>query len=166
MSLKQRLFSSLLLAFVSSLVGCDHATKHLAVEHLQGQPAHPVIQSVLDLRYVENHDIAFNLLSWVPKATLKPMLLISGTLATLLLAGIFFRRREGSRWWPVVGCLLLAGALGNLLDRALRGHVVDFIHLHYWPVFNLADVYIVVGMGLFLLFETTARNLVPGRRSH
>jgi signal peptidase II len=41
--------------------------------------------------------------------------------------------------------LVTAGAVGNYLDRVIRGYVVDFVHLKYWPVFNVADVYITVG---------------------
>jgi signal peptidase II len=46
--------------------------------------------------------------------------------------------------------LALGGATGNLLDRLLRGHVVDFIEIGFWPVFNIADVGIVAGLGLML----------------
>ena len=56
--------------------------------------------------------------------------------------------------------LLLAGALGNLSDRLFRGYVVDFIHLHHWPIFNVADICIVVGA---LLFALHARPLTSPR---
>ena len=46
---------------------------------------------------------------------------------------------------------VIAGALGNLLDRLVYGHVIDFIHLGFWPTFNLADVFIVVGVILLLI---------------
>jgi len=44
--------------------------------------------------------------------------------------------------------LVLAGALGNLMDRLMRGYVVDFFYLHHWPVFNVADIWIALGVGL------------------
>lgn len=47
--------------------------------------------------------------------------------------------------------MVLSGALGNLTDRVLRGHVIDFLRLHHWPVFNVADVAIGVGASLLLL---------------
>ena len=43
--------------------------------------------------------------------------------------------------------------MGNLVDRAFRGYVVDFVHVRYWPVFNVADAYLVVGIGLLLVFH-------------
>jgi len=49
--------------------------------------------------------------------------------------------------------LILAGALGNLIDRLLYGAVVDFINLHWWPIFNIADSAIVVAIGLILVVE-------------
>jgi signal peptidase II len=51
--------------------------------------------------------------------------------------------------------LLLAGALGNLIDRAWHGYVVDFLHVPHWPVFNVADIYVTVGAAALLLFGRT-----------
>jgi signal peptidase II len=79
---------------------------------------------------------------------------LTGGLAFL----IFCLRRHIS--WPARSALLLlaAGAFGNGLDRLFRGHVVDFIHLTHWPVFNVADVYITVGGILLLLKLRPVRN--------
>jgi signal peptidase II len=63
---------------------------------------------------------------------------------------------------PLLALILVtAGAVGNYLDRVFRGYVVDFVHLRYWPVFNVADVYITVG-GLVLAWAVFAkRKLEP-----
>ena len=61
------------------------------------------------------------------------------------------KRRQANRSERAAYALLLGGALGNMLDRLARGYVVDFIHLHHWPVFNVADVLIVIGAALLLL---------------
>jgi signal peptidase II len=55
----------------------------------------------------------------------------------------------------------VAGAIGNVLDRAARGHVIDFIHVRFWPVFNVADVLVVVGVGVLLLAAARSRAAPP-----
>ncbi len=47
--------------------------------------------------------------------------------------------------------LVLAGAIGNLADRLARGYVVDFIHVHHWPVWNVADAWVVLGVGALMI---------------
>lgn len=144
-----------LLLLVWVLVGCDHVTKYAAKSALEGEEAQPLIRNVLALRYAENRDIAFNLLSWVPAETLSPVLFVTGTLISLLLAAALFSPPSGSRWRTLALAALLSGAIGNTLDRALRGYVIDFVHVRYWPVFNIADVYLTLGMFVLLLLATT-----------
>lgn len=54
--------------------------------------------------------------------------------------------------------MILAGALGNLSERLIRAYVADFMHINHWPVFNMADVFIVAGAGLLLLSTFRRRN--------
>lgn len=150
---------ALVLAAVSTLVGCDHTTKHLAETALSNQSPVVLVPGVLDLAYVRNHDVAFNLLSSVPDNWRAPLLTLVGVVAIVALGVWLFARRRGP--WAesvAIGCLL-AGALGNTIDRSLRGYVVDFIHVHRWPVFNVADVLIVVGVGLLLLSRQSAKPI-------
>ena len=131
------------------LVGCDHVTKALAKSELEARPAQALIDPVLKLRYVENTDIAFTLLSWVPLNVRAPLLLVVGALAILSVGALLLGGRVNG--WARGGLLLvLAGAIGNYADRVWRGYVVDFIHVPHWPVFNVADVLIVVGGALLL----------------
>jgi len=132
-----------------ALVGCDHVTKHVAKVDLQGQPPKRMLGSVLDLRYVENTDVAFNLLRAVPEKTRAPLLLASGLLGCAALLGLLAARP----WRPAVQAalvLVMAGAVGNTLDRVARGYVVDFIHVPHWPVFNVADICVTAGAALLL----------------
>jgi signal peptidase II len=139
-----------LTSLLLSLVGCDHVTKAVAKSELEAQPAQAVIEPILKLRYVENTDVAFNLLRWVPEHVREPLLLVTGALAIIALGILLLRKRAPS--WVRCGLLLvLAGAVGNYLDRLARGYVVDFIHITHWPVFNVADILIVVGGALVLL---------------
>jgi signal peptidase II len=136
-----------LLVAVVMLVGCDHATKYAAKSELEAGAPRQLVAGVLDLRYVENRDVAFNLLAAVSPAVRAPLLLALGALALVALAVLLMRSRAatGER---VALALLLAGAAGNYLDRVLRGYVVDFIHVPHWPVFNVADALVVAGVAL------------------
>jgi signal peptidase II len=136
-----------------ALVGCDHVTKHVAKTQLQDQPPHDVISRVLDLRYVENTDVAFNLLRFIPLGVRRPLLMVLGAvaLAALVVALARALAAPGARIASAAGlALILSGALGNYLDRLVRGYVVDFIHVSHWPVFNVADVAVAVGIALLL----------------
>jgi signal peptidase II len=127
------------------LVSCDHASKGVAKAELETGGAHELIGGLLSLRYVENTDIAFNLLRWVPENVRFPALLVTGALAVGALCFLLFRasKKVGLTVFALV--LVTAGAVGNYLDRVVRGYVVDFVHLVHWPVFNVADIYITVG---------------------
>ena len=76
------------------------------------------------------------------------MLAIVPLLLTIALAVRLYQTRRGPRVERAAYVFLLAGALGNVIDRLARGFVVDFIRLPHWPVFNVADVLVVVGMVL------------------
>jgi signal peptidase II len=152
------------LLMVWLLVGCDHVSKHLARTNLADGSVIPVAGSALDLRYTENRDIAFNLLRWVPEAARTPFILATGGLSVVALGALLFASRAGGRAQVFALSLVLAGALGNLIDRAFHGYVVDFLHVPYWPVFNVADIYVTVGGLALLLFGsslTRARAAPP-----
>lgn len=149
----------LLATLVFGLVGCDHLTKHAAKAELESGGARSVIDDVVQLRYAENRDIAFNLLDWIPESTRAVLLLVVGALAIVGLSLLLFKERNGPRWRVIALAVILAGAVGNYADRVLRGYVVDFLHVTHWPVFNVADVYITVGFALLFLLDRRARRL-------
>jgi len=136
---------------VAFLVGCDHVTKGVAKLELDGGGARELIRGVLDLRYVENRDVAFNLLRWVPESIRAPGLLVFGAVAIVALGLLLFLGRSEPRLSRVALVLVTAGAIGNYVDRVALGYVVDFVHVHHWPVFNVADVYVTVGYVLLAL---------------
>ena len=132
-------------------VGCDHATKHIATQTLRGAEAVELVPGVLDLRYAENRDVGFHLLSAIPEGPRQVLMLVFGSVAVTLMLALWLGRRIVDPWQQAGLALLLCGALGNLLDRLFRGYVVDFIHVHHWPVFNVADVCICAGAALLVL---------------
>jgi signal peptidase II len=154
--------SALALCSLLFLVGCDHGTKLLAKSTLEpGARRLALIPGVLDLRYTENHDTAFSLLRRL-KFSLPPAALgaVSATVLFSLLA-LWWARRHAPRSEQAAYALIAGGALGNILDRLVRGYVVDFIHLRHWPVFNVADIAIVAGAAW--LFLSRLRQRIPAR---
>lgn len=137
------------LALVSCLLmfGCDHASKRVAEATLADRGPVNLIRGLLDLRYAENHDTAFGLLHRFGIEPMPKLLLAVALFTSCVLAAVWYQRRARCTWMQHAGfALVLAGALGNVMDRALRGYVVDFIHVAHWPVFNVADILVVVGV--------------------
>lgn len=163
----QRRFASVLLALlVVGLVGCDHATKHIAQSELRGHSPVTLLPNFLDLRYAENRDVGFGLLRAVPEPVRKPLILVGGAVGLSVLGLFWWRRRRASLLEHAAYAALVGGALGNLSDRLARGYVIDFVHLHHWPVFNVADVCLVAGAAL-IWFASRARPepvLAPSKR--
>ena len=149
----------LLLSLLVFLVGCDHATKAAAQGTLASGRIITLIRGLLDLRYTRNFDTAFSLTrAWSSE---HKSLWLTGTavVTTLFVVGwAYFRREEASLHERLGVTLILAGALGNASDRLVRGYVVDFIHLAHWPVFNVADMLVVAGVGLMALASRSPRS--------
>jgi signal peptidase II len=141
----RRAMSFFLLLFTLALVGCDHATKAVAQAALEHHGPVSLVAGVLDLRYAENRDTAFSLLRLVPFAGKAAFLVAMSLIGLAAVSFAWWRRRRASTWEQAGYALVVAGALGNALDRLYRGYVVDFIEIHRWPIFNVADVAIVVG---------------------
>jgi signal peptidase II len=149
------------------VVVLDQLTKWLVVRHLGGGRPLELLGSFVQLRYTTNSGGAFSLFTGAP--------LFFAVTATVIVGGIVYaaRRAEGRALLLALG-LLLGGAVGNLLDRLLRGgvplhgEVVDFVKVGPWPLFNLADSCITIG-GLLLAFllsrpeSKAAEPADPGR---
>jgi signal peptidase II len=136
------------------VVIADQVSKQLAVSRLSDGPV-DLIGGTLTLRLTYNSGGAFGVLQGLPAL----FLIATGVVVAVIL--LWVRRLEDPRWALPLG-MVLGGGLGNVLDRIFRdtnGQVVDFIDLHWWPVFNLADASIVIGVGvvLFLSARTRAR---------
>jgi signal peptidase II len=125
------------------LIAADQFTKNLAIATLELGVNYPVIGEILTWRLVYNDSAAFSLgfgRTWI--------LAVISTIATL--ATIWFARRITSVSWSLMTGIFLAGVVGNLIDRLTRepsfgnGYVIDFIRIPFnFPVFNLADIFIV-----------------------
>jgi signal peptidase II len=155
-----------LMLLVLALAGCDHATKLVAKASLCGDKPLVLISGVLDLQYTENRDAAFNLLSAVPLASKEWLLLLASGMTLGAIALAWWKRRgQAGRTENVAYVLVVGGAIGNVADRVTRGYVVDFIHLHRWPVFNVADIAICAGATLLGVAMVRRHKAMSGMRA-
>jgi signal peptidase II len=158
----------LLLSVAAVVLALDIVTKVLAVKLLPpGQPV-SIIGDTVTWTLVRNSGAAFSM------ATGYTWMLT--LIATGVVIGIFWMgRRLVSPWWAVGLGMILGGAMGNLVDRffrapgPLRGHVVDFLSVGWWPVFNVADPSVVGGAILLVVlsvfgfdFDTVGRRNADG----
>lgn len=143
-------------ALLFGMVGCDHATKAAATQRLADGPL--TLGPGVELHYAQNHDVAFSVLSRLHLSPPAWALAVLPALLSIALAVRLWQTRRGPALERTAYAMLLAGALGNLVDRIARGYVVDFIYVHHWPVFNVADVLVVVGMGLFAIAKIRQRR--------
>jgi signal peptidase II len=113
-----------------------------------------VIPNTFDLIYKENPAAAFSITGSLPDWFRKPFLLLVSSLATLFFLIWYFRLKEADALLMTSFCFIMAGAVGNLIDRATLGYVIDFLDFYagfagypnlHWPTFNIADSCIVIG---------------------
>ena len=132
----------LTLGVAAGVVLLDQVTKIIAVARLEGEPPIQVIGEWLQLTFVRNSGAAFSLAG-------NYTIVISVLAIVVAVAIVRTARSLTNVWWAVVLGGILGGALGNLIDRIFRepapfrGHVVDFLELPNWPVFNVADMALV-----------------------
>lgn len=141
--------------FVLALLvfAADQLSKLLIVQHFSPGDTWPLITGIFHFTFVRNFGAAFGILA----SQRTFFIVISLIVIILIIAG----ERLISQGFPLsrLGLsLLLGGALGNFWDRLFMGYVIDFVDIRFWPVFNIADAAIVVGV--ILLFLTF--NLVCG----
>ena len=140
----------LFIIFAVALVGVDQLSKYLAVTYLANGTTIELIPEVFELHYLENRGVAFGMLQdmrWV----FIPISLIMMALLIILLVRSPMRQYGFFRFCCY---LCLAGAVGNLIDRALLGYVVDFLYFKLidFPIFNVADCYVVISTFLFCIY--------------
>lgn len=141
-----------LLSLVIGLLAwaADQGTKVLAVAKLDPSDPHDLVGSLLRLHLTRNPGAAFS-----SGTGMTPYISAFAALAFVVVV-VLARRTRDTVWAWAMG-LLLAGIAGNLTDRLfrdpgpMRGHVVDFLELPNWPIFNVADICINVAAGLIIL---------------
>ncbi len=143
----------------------DQLTKHLALTRLEPYESVPVIGPILQFRLVFNDGAAFSLGGG---GAFTAVFTTFSTLAGIVVT-VYVMTRLRHRGWAVILGLLAAGIFGNLTDRLFRdpgfpvGHVVDFLQLPYWPIFNVADI-CVTSAAVGIIWLAVIKDIAPGGR--
>jgi signal peptidase II len=149
-----------ILILIIAIAATDQWIKVRIVDTLALGESRPLLSRVVDITYRQNTGVAF---SAFPHASVYVLIALN-----LLIMGLFV-----TLMWPrlhkisaqlAIG-LVCGGAIGNLIDRIRLHYVIDYLDFHFWPVFNLADASIVIGVGVLLLvhlFAYRSSALSPG----
>jgi signal peptidase II len=132
---------------LASTLAIDQLSKALIRTYLPTGEFTRVLGEFLMFSQQRNSGIAFSLFTGGSNA----LIIILTTLLVVLLIGYVLWSRTGDRLALAGLGLICGGALGNILDRLAFSQVIDFVDFSFWPVFNLADAAIVIGVGLFLI---------------
>jgi signal peptidase II len=147
----------------------DQGTKWIVKTNMRLYESHPVLGDFFRLTYVENPGMAFGI-----RISDNVFFTVFAVIASLVILLYLFQLKERQEWARISMTIILGGALGNLVDRIFRGQVVDFfdfeffnIHipafklfflqfsgysLERWPIFNVADIAVSVGMVMLLIY--------------
>jgi signal peptidase II len=143
------------LLLLAAVVVLDQATKWLVDRLMDLHESRVLVDGLLNLTYVRNRGAAFGVLSDAELPYQSILFSAIGITALCAIAAYAWRLPAASRLPQTALALIMGGALGNLLDRARLGHVVDFVDVywgpHHWPAFNVADSAITIGVGLLIL---------------
>lgn len=156
--IKECFFAVICVIFLTAI---DQFTKVLALRYLKGNEAVVLWKGVFELQYLENRGAAFGILQNQRLFFVCITLIMTG----VIIVG-FLRTPKDKKYLPMKITLvfLLAGAIGNFIDRMMRGFVVDFFYFSLidFPVFNVADIYVTVSfavLALLILFVYKEEDL-------
>lgn len=143
----------ILLALTPLILVADQLTKLYIDRTMRLYDSIPVIEGLFNITYLRNRGAAFSFLadaSWR-----LPFFILATVIAVIAILVAFKKLRDEQRFAAVSLTLILAGAVGNLIDRVRLGEVIDFLDVywgrHHWPAFNVADSAICVGVALLAL---------------
>lgn len=138
--------NEIMFSMAAFFLAFDQLSKFIIIKTMMVGQSIPLINDVLHITYVQNQGAAFGLFQK------KWYLFI--TVAAISISVIIYYSKylaPNNLWVQLALALLLAGALGNLIDRLKFKFVIDFIDLRFWPVFNIADIVIDVGVGMLIV---------------
>ncbi len=139
----------------------DQLSKHLASTHLPLYRSVPLLPGWLDLTYTLNPGAAFSLFATMP-AGFRQVFFIALSIVAIVVLTVLIARPTTPRASAIAFAMILGGTVGNLIDRLARGRVIDFIYFHHksfsYPVFNIADSAITIGVAIILLFGAFGRT--------
>jgi len=152
--------TQLIVAIVLVILLFDQATKILVAQTIALRERIPIVTSFFDLTHVRNPGAAFSLLAQAPEWFRQPFFFLVTGVAIVALSLFLYRSKNEGLLLTIAVSSVLAGAIGNLIDRILYGEVIDFLLFYWrgyhWPAFNVADSCIT--LGVIGLLWTSFRN--------
>lgn len=150
MNIKKKLLLFLDVLVIAGLIALDQYTKQWAVVYLKDKPAYNLISGILELNYLENHGAAFGML---PN---QKIFFVFVAIVIIFVVGYVLLKMPENKKYTVLHflfSLLVAGSIGNMIDRIRYDYVVDFIYFVRinFPIFNVADVYATVSAIVLLI---------------
>ncbi|MCX6569570.1 MAG: signal peptidase II [Candidatus Aminicenantes bacterium] len=138
-----------------ALIALDQATKHLIARTVDLYDSVPVIPGFFNITRIHNQGAIFGTFSQANNKLVFALLTAASFAALAFVVYFFFKTPPADKLMKVALTLIAAGALGNQLDRLIRGHVIDFLDFYvgkaHWPFFNVADSCITIGACLMLV---------------
>ncbi|MEF9933694.1 MAG: signal peptidase II [Clostridium sp.] len=140
------------------LVLLDQGSKYLANVTLKGQSDIVLVKGLFSLTYLENRGAAFGMFQ-------NNKFILVGLTSLVIIGLIIFLYKEKrlTKTLKISIILIIGGAIGNLIDRVFLGYVIDYFHFYItdifdWPVFNIADICVVIGTGLMAISILFAKD--------
>ena len=133
--------------WIAGIILLDQIVKLIVRSSMYIGQSIPVIKDIFHITYVQNRGAAFNMLDG------KSLVLILVP-AIAIAIGVWYMEKHLEEHWTLLVSLVLviAGGIGNLIDRCFMGFVTDMFDFRIWPVFNIADIGVCVGAGLLILY--------------
>ncbi len=133
---------------IAIIIAVDQLSKYLIQSGMELNQTIPLINGVFHVTYIHNYGAAFSIFQNKTGFLIAiQLVVITGVIVYLI------KRRKIDHWALLLSLsLIAAGGFGNLIDRAAKGYVIDFLDLRVWPIFNVADISVCVGCGLMVLY--------------
>ena len=132
---------------IAAIIAADHLLKYYIRSSMYVGQSNRVIDGVFSITYVQNRGAAFSIFEGQ-----ETLLMLFPAIAVII--AIWYMEKHKKEHWTFLAAMemIIAGGVGNLIDRVALGFVTDMFDFHFWPVFNIADIAIVVGCGFLILF--------------
>ncbi len=132
---------------VAFLIILDQAVKFMVRECMYVGESRTIIENIFSITYVQNRGAAFSLLS-------GRGLILTALPFIAVITAVWYMEKHKKAHWTMFSALslIIAGGLGNLIDRVFNGYVTDMFDFQVWPVFNVADIAICLGCGFLMLY--------------
>lgn len=133
---------------IAAVVALDQFAKYLIRTNLDLNASIPLVDGIFHITYIHNYGAAFSIFQNKTGFLIAMQVIIVAAVLVYLIKRQ--KKEHGSLLLSI--SLIAAGGIGNLIDRAVNGYVVDYLDFRIWPIFNVADISICVGCGLLILY--------------